>query len=652
MPGPGMRGPMGGPGGPGGPGRHGRMMADGKRSKNPRKTLARLLRYIRNGYSVQFTAVLVCILFSAVANVAGSMFLRVLIDDYIAPLLLEASPVFTGLVHALLLMAMIYLVGIISTFLYNFIMVSISQGILKKVRDQMFEGMQKLPIRYFDTHTHGDLMSHFTNDTDTLQQMLSQSIPQMFNSLVTIVAVFLAMLFTNIWLTLFVLVGVAVMMVVTRRIGGKSARYFLEQQTSLGKVNGFIEEMIGGQKVVKVFCHEDKCKEQFDGLNDTLREHAKNANTFANILMPIMMNIGNLLYVLVAVVGGTLALSGVVGGSITIGVIASFLQLTKSFTMPINQISQQINMIVMALAGAERIFELMDEQPEQDNGYVTLVNAKYDKDGNLTETPEKTNIWAWKHPHEDGSITYQKVCGDVRFTDVDFGYNPDKIVLHDITLYAEPGQKVAFVGATGAGKTTITNLINRFYDIADGKIRYDGININKIRKSDLRRSLGIVLQDTNLFTGTIRENIRYGNLGATDQEVEAAAQLANADDFIRRLPDGYDTVIDGDGGSLSQGQRQLLSIARAAVADPPVMILDEATSSIDTRTESIVQAGMDSLMYGRTVFVIAHRLSTVQNADVIMVLELGHIIERGNHEQLIAEKGKYYQLYTGAFELE
>ena len=645
MPGPGMRGPAGGPG------RHGQM-AGGKRSKNPRKTLARLLRYIKDGYAVQFTVVLVCILFSAIANVAGSMFLRVLIDDYIAPLLLQASPVFTGLVHALLQMALIYLVGIVSTFLYNFIMVSISQGILKKVRDQMFEGMQKLPIRYFDTHTHGDLMSHFTNDTDTLQQMLSQSIPQMFNSLVTIVAVFIAMLVTNIWLTMFVLLGVAVMLVVTRRIGGKSARYFLEQQTSLGKVNGYIEEMIGGQKVVKVFCHEEKCKEQFDVLNDTLREHAKNANTFANILMPIMMNIGNLLYVLVAVVGGTLALSGAVGDSITIGVIASFLQLTKSFTMPINQISQQINMIVMALAGAERIFELMDEEPEQDNGYVTLVNAKYDKDGNLTETPEKTNIWAWKHPHEDGTITYQKVMGDVRFFDVDFGYNPDKIVLHDISLYAEPGQKVAFVGATGAGKTTITNLINRFYDLADGKIRYDGININKIKKSDLRRSLGIVLQDTNLFTGTIRDNIRYGNLDATDQEVEAAAQLANADDFIRRLPDGYDTVIDGEGGSLSQGQRQLISIARAAVADPPVMILDEATSSIDTRTESIVQAGMDSLMYGRTVFVIAHRLSTVQNADVIMVLELGHIIERGNHEQLIAEHGKYYQLYTGAFELE
>lgn len=474
----------------------------------------------------------------------------------------------------------------------------------------------------------------------------------MFSSLMTIIAVFIAMLVTNVWLTLFVLLGIFVMLVVVKRIGGQSARFFLEQQTALGKVNGYIEEMIGGQKVVKVFCHEEKCKEQFDELNNALRESAKNANTFANILMPIMMNIGNLLYVLVAVVGGTLALSGVVGSSITIGVIASFLQLTKSFTQPVTQISQQFNSIIMALAGAERIFELMDEEPEQDNGYVTLVNAKYDKDGKLIETPEKTNIWAWKHPHKDGTITYEQVRGDVRFYDVDFGYNPDKIVLHNITLYAEPGQKVAFVGATGAGKTTITNLINRFYDIADGKIRYDGININKIKKSDLRRSLGIVLQDTNLFTGTIRDNIRYGNLSATDQEIEAAAQLANADDFIRRLPDGYDTIIDGEGGSLSQGQRQLISIARAAVADPPVMILDEATSSIDTRTESIVQAGMDSLMYGRTVFVIAHRLSTVQNADVIMVLQLGHIIERGNHEQLIAEHGKYYQLYTGAFELE
>ena len=641
MPGPGMRGPMGGPG------RHGQM-GGGKRSKNPKKPLARLLRYFKGGYAVQFAVVLICILFSAVANVAGSMFLRVLIDDYIAPLLLQASPVFTGLIHAIALMGLVYLVGIVSTFLYNRIMVSISQGILKQVRDEMFERMQKLPIRYFDTHTHGDLMSHFTNDTDTLQQMLSQSVPQMFSSLITIIAVFIAMLVTNVWLTIFVLIGIAVMLVVVKRIGGQSARFFLEQQTALGKVNGYIEEMIGGQKVVKVFCHEEKCKEQFDVLNDALRESAKNANTFANILMPIMANIGNLLYVLVAVVGGTLALSGVVGSSITIGVIASFLQLTKSFTMPVTQISQQFNSIIMALAGAERIFELMDEEPEQDNGYVTLVNAKYDKQGNLVETPEKTNIWAWKHPHQaDGTVTYQELKGDVRFYDVDFGYNPDKIVLHNITLYAEPGQKVAFVGATGAGKTTITNLINRFYDIADGKIRYDGINIKKIKKADLRHSLGIVLQDTNLFTGTVMENIRYGRLDATDEECIAAAKLAGADDFIRRLPDGYNTLLTGDGANLSQGQRQLLAIARAAVADPPVLILDEATSSIDTRTEALVQEGMDRLMAGRTTFVIAHRLSTVRNSDCIMVLEQGRIIERGTHDQLIEAKGRYYQLYTG-----
>ena len=600
-----------------------RGMMGGKRSKNPKKTLGRLMKYIQKGYGVQFVVVLICILLSAVANVAGSMFLKSLIDDYISPLLLQASPVFTGLLHALMSMAVIYLIGIATTFIYNWLMVGISQGVLKKVRDEMFAHMQKLPIRYFDTHTHGDLMSHFTNDTDTLQQMLSQSVPQMFSSAMTIISVFIGMLVTNVWLTLFVLLGVCVMLKVVKKLGGQSAKYFLEQQKSLGRVNGYIEEMINGQKVIKVFCHEEKCKEQFDELNDELRENAASANTFANILMPIMMNIGNLLYVLVAVVGGALALSGVVGNSITIGVIASFLQLTKSFTQPVTQISQQFNSIVMALAGAERIFELMDEEPEVDNGYVTLVNAKYDKNGELVETPEKTNIWAWKHPHEDGTTTYTQVRGDVRF-----------------------------FGATGAGKTTITNLINRFYDLADGKIRYDGININKIKKADLRRSLGIVLQDTNLFTGTIRDNIRYGRLDATDEEVVAAAQLANADDFIRRLPDGYDTVIDGDGGSLSQGQCQLLSIARAAVADPPVMILDEATSSIDTRTESIVQAGMDGLMYGRTVFVIAHRLSTIQNADVIMVLQLGHIIERGNHDQLIAEHGKYYQLYTGAFELE
>ena len=633
-----------------GPG--GRRPMGGKRSKNPKKTLNRLMKYIGKGYGIQFGVVLICIALSAVANVAGSMFLKSLIDDYVAPLLLQASPVFTQLIHALMGMAVIYFIGIGTTFLYNWLMVGISQGVLKRVRDDMFEHMQTLPIRYFDTHTHGDLMSHFTNDTDTLQQMLSQSVPQMFSSAMTIISVFIGMFVTNVWLTLFVLLGIAVMLVVVRSIGGRSARFFLAQQTSLGKVNGYIEEMINGQKVIKVFCHEEKCKEQFDALNDELRENAASANTFANILMPIMMNIGNLLYVLVAVVGGALALSGVVGDSITIGVIASFLQLTKSFTMPVTQISQQFNSIIMALAGAERIFELMDEEPEVDNGYVTLVNAKYDKNGELAETPEKTNIWAWKHPHGDGTVTYTKLAGRVVFDHVDFGYTSDKEVLHDITLYAEPGQKVAFVGATGAGKTTITNLINRFYDIADGKIRYDGININKIRKADLRRSLGIVLQDVNLFTGTVMENIRYGNPDATDDECIAAAKLANADHFIRMLPDGYNTVLKGDGSGLSQGQRQLLSIARAAVSDPPVMILDEATSSIDTRTEALVQSGMDKLMEGRTVFVIAHRLSTVKNADVIMVLDHGRIIERGNHAKLIAEKGVYYQLYTGAFELE
>ena len=509
--------------------------------------------------------------------------------------------------------------------------------------------MQSLPIRYFDTHQSGDTMSRYTNDTDTLRQMIAQSMPQMFSSVITIVAVFCAMVATSIYLTLVVLAVVAVMFIVSRKIAGKSRRYFLRQQQSLGQTNGYIEEMINGQKVVKVFCHEEEAKEGFDGFNDQLCVNATEANRFANILMPIMANIGNLQYVLIAIIGGFLALGGV--GGLTLGMIASFLQLSKSFSMPISQVSQQLNSVIMALAGAERIFELMDEEPEADEGYVTLVNARMEN-GEVAETRERTGLWAWKHPHHDGTVTYTPLTGDVRFDDVDFGYSEDKIVLHNITLFAEPGQKVAFVGATGAGKTTITNLINRFYDLADGKIRYDGININKIKKSDLRRSLGIVLQDTSLFTGTVMENIRYGRLDATDEEVYAAARRANADGFINQLSEGYDTVLSGDGSGLSQGQRQLLAIARAAVADPPVMILDEATSSIDTRTESIVQKGMDALMHGRTVFVIAHRLSTVQNSDVIMVLDGGRIIERGTHDQLIAQKGRYYQLYTGAFELE
>ena len=582
--------------------------------------------------------------------VSCSLYLQTLIDSYITPLLQAATPDFAPLFRSILIMGCIYAVGILACLFYNRTMVSIAQGTLKRIRDEMFEHMQTLPIRYFDTHTHGDIMSHYTNDTDTLRQMLAQSIPQMFSSLITIISVFFAMLFTSWQLTIFVLCFVFIMLQVTGRVAGKSGYYFIRQQKALGDVNGYIEEMINGQKVIKVFCHEEKAKEVFDQKNEELCRDASAANSFANILMPIMGNLGNLQYVLLATIGGTMALGGV--GGMTIGTIASFLQLSRSFMNPISQISNQLNMVVMALAGAERIFKLMDEEPEVDEGYVTLVNTKYDENGELTESKERTGLWAWKHPHGDGTLTYTKMRGEVRFYDVDFGYNEEKIVLHNISLYAEPGQKVAFVGSTGAGKTTITNLINRFYDLADGKIRYDDININKIKKADLRRSLGVVLQETNLFTGTIMENIRYGKLDATDEEVYAAAKLANADDFIRLLPNGYDTVITGNGGSLSQGQRQLIAIARAAVADPPVMILDEATSSIDTRTEAIVQRGMDALMKGRTVFVIAHRLSTVRNSDVIMVLEQGRIIERGSHDKLIAEKGKYYQLYTGAFELE
>lgn len=618
-------------------------------TSSPIKSLKRLLAVMFGDYKLQLVFVFMMILLSAFANVRGALFLQTVIDQYITPLIGESHPNFSGLLKAILQMGMIYLIGVTAGLIYNFMMVKISEGTQKKIRDQMFDHMQSLPIRYFDSHSDGDIMSHFTNDTDTLRQMISQSIPNLMSAMVTFCSVFVAMFTLSLPLTFFVMISVSLMLVMIRYISKKSGRFFGAQQKDLGKVNGYIEEMMHGQKVVKIFNHETKVMEEFDELNHALQESATKANVNANTLMPIMMNLLNLQYVLVAIIGGLFAINGVSG--LTVGMIASFLQLSRSLNGPISQISQQINFVIMALAGAGRIFALLDETPEQDDGYVSLVNTKMEN-GVLTETVERTHHWAWKHPHQDGTITYTPLTGDVRFEEVDFGYVDNHIVLHDINLYAEPGQKVAFVGATGAGKTTITNLINRFYDIQDGKIRYDGINIKKIKKDSLRRSLGVVLQDTHLFTGSIKENIRFGRLDATDEEVYAAAKLANADTFIHHLPDQYETVITGDGEGLSQGQRQLLAIARAAIADPPVMILDEATSSIDTRTERIVQSGMDKLMEGRTVFVIAHRLSTIQNSDVIMVMDHGRIIERGTHDDLLAEKGVYYQLYTGKVELD
>lgn len=614
--------------------------------KNVFPLLKRVLGLMLRTYKVQFCVVVILILGAALATLRGTLFMRDLVDEYIKPMIGAETPDFGPLGRALLSLAVVYLIGLICSYAYNRIMAVISQGTLRKIRIDLFDKMESLPIRYFDTTPHGDIMSVYTNDVDTLRQLLGQSIPQLVNSSVTLVITFISMICLNIPLTILTLCMVAVMLLAASKLGGMASGYFSKQQSNLGKVNAYIEEMMEGQKVVKVFCHENENIEQFRQLNQNLRESTKNANKVANILMPVNGNLGNISYVLCAVLGAVLALSGT--GSLTLGTLVSYLNLNRNFTQPVTQVSQQLNNVAMALAGAERIFKLLDEQPETDNGYVELVNAVEQADGTLKESPQRTGLWAWRHPHQaDGTVTYTKLEGDITFDDVDFGYSDDKIVLHNIKLFATPGQKIAFVGSTGAGKTTITNLINRFYDIQDGKIRYDGINVNKIRKADLRRSLGIVLQDTHLFTGTVIDNIRYGCLDATDAECIAAAKLANADGFIQRLPDGYQTILTGDGANLSQGQRQLLAIARAAVADPPVLILDEATSSIDTRTEQMVQEGMDRLMNGRTTFVIAHRLSTVRNADCIMVLEQGRIVERGTHDQLIAEKGRYYQLYTG-----